>query len=402
MERTIELPADAPDTFDVSVDRLPKMTSFNNVLVQGYKRAVSPGVLWPNFETAGIHRHYRNGTPICRQPDPQNIQPAIFRGEAVFLGANGSHFGHCCGEIAPRFLQSLNECPDIPFILTGSAGLEGDSKPTPVMSAVLGWFGIDQERVQIINTPTIFEKLHVATQAEHLNGPRPSEEYLDMLDALFESKGMSATENEYVYVSRAKLSPGYGTHAGESYLCELLETLGVRVLYPERSSLVEQLMLYAGARRLIFAEGSALHGRQLLGRFPQSIDIIERRHKKMKFAINQITPRCESLNYIPAITRNLTYKTAFGEGPSFRAFSLYNVEVILDHFDSIGLKLSENWDEKAFAKAQDEAIIEWVRGIHQLSRKKHRASGSTNFLIEQLRDAGLGHLEVRVRETISG
>lgn len=402
MESMSEPQTHASDIVEQSSAKLPAMASFDNVLVQGYKLAVSPGVFWPNFEADGIYRHYRHGAPICQPPEPRKLQPTRFRGEAVFLGANGSHFGHCCGEIVPRFLQSRNECPNMPFILTAKLGPEGDAKPTPVMSALLAWFEIDQTRVQVIKAPTIFERLHVAAQAEHLNGPQPSAEYLDMLDALYAGKRIEPVTNEYLYVSRAKLSPGYGIHAGESYLCDLLEGLGVKILYPERSPLTEQLALYAGAKRLIFAEGSAVHGRQLLGRFSQEIDIIERRNKQRKFAINQITPRCDALRYVPATSQNLTYKSASGDGPLFRAFSLYDVECILQHFDSIGLKLSDHWDEKAFSQSRDEAILAWIRGIHLLPSRKHRAFDSTSYLIEQLHAAGLGHLEGKVNECVSG
>ncbi|MCW1933689.1 glycosyltransferase 61 family protein [Pararhodobacter zhoushanensis] len=391
-----------PDAADARLHHLPAMVSFDNVLVQGYARAFSPGVFWPNFQADGLQRHFRNGAPICERPEPPEEPPVRFRGEAVFLGANGSHFGHSCAEIVPRFLQSKTDHPDLPFILTGRLGHAEETTPTPVMSALLGWFGIDQQRVKIITAPTVFDRLHVAAQAEHLNGARPYDAYLDLLDALYVRNGLESIDSDYVYVSRAQLRPGYGIHAGESYLCTLLEAAGVRILYPERSPLRLQLALYAGAKRLIFAEGSALHGRQLLGRFPQHIDILERRKKKKKFAVNQLAPRCDALTYVSATARNLTFKTDTGDGDLFRALALYDVDAVLTYFDAIGLPLKRLWDQTAFAKAQDDAILAWVRGIHGLRNKNHPATGTGDDVIDQLKDAGLGHLEADVRQIVAG
>ncbi|WP_127107714.1 glycosyltransferase 61 family protein [Pararhodobacter zhoushanensis] len=386
---------------DTRLGRLPGMVSFENILVQGYTRSFSPGVFWPDFHADGVQRHFRNGAPICQPPVPAEEPPVRFPGEAVFLGANGSHFGHSCAEIVPRFLQSKTEHPDLPFILTGRLGHAEETSPTPVMSALLGWFGIDQQRVKIITAPTVFDQLHVAAQAEHLNGAQPYDEYLDLLDSLYAENGLENIANDFVYVSRAQLRPGYGIHAGESYLCSLLEAAGVRILYPERSPLRLQLALYAGAKRLIFAEGSALHGRQLLGRFPQKIDILERRKKKKKFAINQLAPRCDALTYVSATARNLTYKTETDDGDLFRALALYDVDTVLNYFESIGLPLKDLWDQAAFLTSQDDAILAWVRAIHGLRNKSHRAAGTGDHVIDQLNDAGLGHLEAEVRHIVA-
>ena len=50
-----------------------------------------------------------------------------------------------------------------------------------------------------------------------------------------------------------------------SCLEELLQARGVRVVYPEMLSLLDQLQIYRDAQILIVAEGSAQHGLELLG-----------------------------------------------------------------------------------------------------------------------------------------
>ena len=77
-----------------------------------------------------------------------------------------------------------------------------------------------------------------------------------------------------VYVSRNRFAPCssrdtlIGAFAGESCLEELLKTRGVKVVYPEMLSLLDQLQIYRDAQVLIVAEGSAQHGLELLGVHP--------------------------------------------------------------------------------------------------------------------------------------
>lgn len=80
-----------------------------------------------------------------------------------------------------------------------------------------------------------------------------------------EEQATPPNRGKVVYVSRSALTTK-GCHAGETYLCSVLQQLGVSVIWPEAMPLREQLQRYAGAEKLVFAEGSALHGRQLLGR----------------------------------------------------------------------------------------------------------------------------------------
>ena len=106
------------------------------------------------------------------------------------------------------------------------------------------------------------------------------------------SHGPDFTAGHCRQVSRAGIAQrGGGGHAGESYLIGLLRSKGVTVLDPGQADLSVQMAAYAGAVRLIFAEGSALHGRQLLGRVAQDIDVLRRRPGKV-MAQAQLQPRC--------------------------------------------------------------------------------------------------------------
>ena len=62
--------------------------------------------------------------------------------------------------------------------------------------------------------------------------------------------------------------------AGEPYLEDVLRRSWVRVLRPETVPLAEQLRNYRAATDIVFAEGSALHALQLLGRVDADVAVL--------------------------------------------------------------------------------------------------------------------------------
>lgn len=95
----------------------------------------------------------------------------------------------------------------------------------------------------------------------------PPDWHLDLLEEVERLNRLAPIQNDVVYVSRnGYLAMGKGGTAGEAALTDALSRAGVAVLDPARTTLGTQMALYAGAKLFVFAEGSAIHGRQLLGR----------------------------------------------------------------------------------------------------------------------------------------
>jgi hypothetical protein len=97
----------------------------------------------------------------------------------------------------------------------------------------------------------------------------PTAEHLDALSWC--QKQLSPKAHQIVYVSRSKFASCtskdtlLGSFAGEALLEKLLFQRGVKIIHPELLPLKEQLEIYLGASALIFSEGSAQHGLELLG-----------------------------------------------------------------------------------------------------------------------------------------
>lgn len=386
--------------------QLPPMLRFDDVLLQRPLSRTSPGVHWPDFDIQHDARHLRSGVPVCQLPPQPASEPARLAGEAVFIGVVDNHFGHIVSETFPRIPQSLLEHPDLPPVFTAARhGRQVRDRlaktPPPAFKAVMDWVGLPLDRAVFINTPTVCDRLWVAAQAEHVNGPPPSEGYLDLLDRLARQRGCQITPDGAVYVTRAQLRPGLGGHAGEAYLVEALSALGVRVIAPERLPLAEQLASYAGARRLIFAEGSAIHGRQLLGRIDQDIDVIVRRPGR-RMALGQLMPRCNLTGYIPATGGAIGFVGEDGRTPQHATVALYDLPVLFDYFGAIGVALDAVWDHEAYCVARDGFVLDWLAAVFATDAGRwQRMRNPPEFILHQIEAAGLGHLHARAAEILA-
>lgn len=321
----------------------------------------------------------RNGEPIAQAPQRTEADPIRFTGDWVWGGVTVHQPGHFVAEHATRLLYSARERPygRFLFVLRKNvtvAGLSG------WFWDVLAWLGIERERVAFVEqTPVIVERLTVFPQAEHLTGrlddlpePRqldvtgmPSQAYLDALAENFAGKRLEPYENDVVYVSRAGMALRVG---GERYLEKALSDAGVLVVRPEELSIREQMRVFAGAKHLVFAEGSAMHFRQLIGYVPQKITVLQRRPRRM-VARGTLLSRADSLEYVD-VTCGIVggpFIPSTGMPITHAAFPMTDGGKLLNAFTDIGLDMERRWDRSAFRATLLDDLFEWARYVRRLS-----------------------------------
>ena len=370
---------------------LAPMMCFDDVPVQYNIGRESPGASWPQFYRQYGARQLRQWRPVCIRPDiTKPIKEEIIE-DCVFLGALDNHFGHIVAEAVPRALPSITSGSHHTMLITTRKGMP-NTEPSPVFKSVMSWIGLPFDKVRFVNAPVIARKLWVAPQAEHLEGAPPPEEYLDVLDRLAETRGVKSKPDGVVYVSRAKLPAKLGGFAGEKYLVDILSQLGVAVFYPEDEPLQRQMTIYANAKRLVFAEGSAVHGRQLLGRIHQDIDILQRRLGS-QIAAAQIAPRSSRLGYVPASFGSIAFLNQKMRPWPHSMVSLFDLHVMFDYFRQIGIPLRSAWDSNAYHLSRDQYVVEWLAAIYSRGVEHWlKPHNPPEYILEQLEVRGLGHL----------
>jgi hypothetical protein len=139
----------------------------------------------------------------------------------------------------------------------------------------------------------------------------------------------------------------------------VLERLGVRVIEPGSLSIHRQMEIYAGAQSLIFAEGSALHGRCLLGRVAQEIHVLMRRPLRRTAEV-QLRARCRQLSYHPVLAGRLGTRTELRGSRKDLELALFDPEVLIPVFQDIGIDLRPHWDPEAYLAAVRSDVSAWM------------------------------------------
>jgi hypothetical protein len=361
------------------------MLEFRDVVVTPY--AGRPpyrrgGPHWPDWSQQTDARFNVRGAPHDWEPAPAEPE-AVLAGPLAWAGGITWHFGHQISNFSTRLMQSLNELPDVRFAFAAHANRQITSidDAPEFFPELLDWFGISSDRVEVIAEPTMVQHVVVAPQAEQVPRPGPEPWYLDLMDAHALSRLGEVERAGSLYVSRAGQ---WGRFAGEAVLERFMEESGFRVLRPETIPLAEQLRAYAGAESLVFAEGSAMHGAQLMGRGLGDVTILTRRHG-VKLAQAALKPRARSVQYVDAVRSLVQGRDLDGHLLPARGLSILDPERLCE-----ALPLGGAWDAEEFDAAVEADVRGWLEIEQALPR--WRVAGTAEFVTAALRAAGLSHL----------
>lgn len=251
------------------------------------------GPIYPDFDSPSPARHWRAEAPVdvCPRPPAEGAAVDRLEGEALWGGCLVNHFGHFLAEFVHRLLPAAQARPDWPILYVTQPGQAAQPLPG-FIQAVFAYLGV-AERVRVLDRPTRVDRLWVAPQAERLGGPPPAADYLAVLAAC-QARLPAMPRGDVLFVSRAGVGEGL---VGEALLERYFETLGAQVYRPEQHPLPAQLATYLAHAQLVFTEGSALHGLQLLGRIPGEVTVLSRRPGRFGQAF--LTPRVATLHHVP-------------------------------------------------------------------------------------------------------
>jgi hypothetical protein len=282
--------------------------------------------------------------------------------------------------------------PDKKLFFTIPVGLTQDSLPSYLWD-ILAWYDVPRDRVEIINEPTHVGRLFACEQGETLPNIGPSSAYLDLIEAASARHNLPEAGNGVTYVGRmGQLAKGNGGHLGETYLVSLLADLGVTIVDPDQAGFTSQMHSYAGAETLIFAEGSAMHGRQAFGQRAQNIHVLRRRQNRFMAQV-QLAPRVAALTYHNTAGSEMIPNYGNGALRVDQGAVIYNLDNLFSIFDKLGLALSSIWDEDAYQKTVIHDAIVWFK-THDLNPKQMLAS------LDTLENAGINLDDAPFSETI--
>jgi hypothetical protein len=300
-------------------------------------------------------------------------------------------FGHLVCEHLTRLLWSRQRWPDLPYLFIAPDGLTRDNLPGYIW-ALFDWFGLPREQVQVVTAPLRVAKLHVMPQAEKLYGPPPTPAYLSLLEKQVSKLDLKPVPSDCLYVGRmGMIAAGSGANAGESYLAEQLTAHGVQRMDPTALPLRAQMETVMGAKTLIFAEGSALHGRQLMGRLPQTIHVLNRRLDH-DLGRRELGARSQGIHFHKVTRRLVTMAHRNGRDLHPRGLSFYDLDVLFDALDQAGLNLRTSWDAQAYARAVEKDARLWLSRLDSAEAQYLLRDATLQAIRADFSAEGLVHL----------
>lgn len=217
-----------------------------------------------------VYRH-RLTTPICvagldREPD-------VFGGAAIYGGVMGPQFGHVVSQSVGRLWTAERLEPDLPILfLNANPGFDRLPDYFVDLVRVLGI----ANPIHLVTAPTRVATLHLGPDLCNLERrPTADPQFLDWLWR--HQPVVQVDQHLQLYISRSRMGPRAGQYLQEVRLEEALAAEGYRIIHPETLSISQQIAMYQRARRLIFADGSALHLWSLFAAAEQDAAIILRR-----------------------------------------------------------------------------------------------------------------------------
>ena len=191
---------------------------------------------------------------------------------SIYGGVIGPQFGHAITQSLGR-LWVASRFPNAE-ILFAPANDRVMQIPSYFIQ-LLSYLGINNP-IRLVNQDTWIPNLVVPRDICNIDKrPCVTKEFLNWITL---RRPYVAIDNDVsLYISRSAMPLHSGQFLQETLIEDILRGAGYTVVHPEKISIAEQALLYAQAKRIIFADGSACHLWSLFAQQGQSVGIILRR-----------------------------------------------------------------------------------------------------------------------------
>ena len=172
--------------------------------------------------------------------------------DVMYAGMLINHFGHFLTESLSRiwyWCENSDKDMDIAFLMPKKQAV------FPQFWEFMDLLGIDRNKIHIIRKVTKFNKIYVPQQAHILN---KSFNKKFLVPYKYISSKLSESAKEKYYISRRKFKGGT-LCMGEELLENLYKNNGFKIVYPEKLSLKEQVMIMKSASELAGVSGTGMH-----------------------------------------------------------------------------------------------------------------------------------------------
>ncbi len=219
---------------------------------------------------------WRNGRALTTQPPmPQGDLPQR-KGTWLWGGVLWMHFGHFLVESTARLWALDHLGKDIDGILFIPKRPRNGDEVKTFQRDFVALMGVDVP-VACAAAPEQVERLIVPGQGFGLGSMISGTDAFRQAFARHFAQDVTAEGSEKLYISRSKLPAGRGNLIGEAELEAKLSAEGYTIYHPEKHDIRHQIATYKAAKKVIAAEGSALHMLAMVAGAETDVAMIVRR-----------------------------------------------------------------------------------------------------------------------------
>ena len=247
----------------------PLTATISYARVEAFKGLFHGGIVLPDDSLISRFRHLRGSRPVDDFSSDAEFDSFV-EGEFNYIGPVYYHFGHFMSEMVHRIVPTKKLFSCDRWLMVGCSvekHLNSTEKFPEFLVQIFDYLNIKMSDITIVSQNSIVRKINISEPGA-VPGLEPNRSYLDLVGAFSQNRLDEIYKNSdspnKVYVTRSGLA-GAGAFLGEKYLESLLEKHGFTIFFPELHEISKQMDVYRRADILIFSEGSACHGVELLG-----------------------------------------------------------------------------------------------------------------------------------------
>ena len=334
------------------------------------------GPIWPNWHVQKSIR-FNGGfyEPTDAKPIFEAPKKRITGEHHFYIGPLYEHFGHQIRDFSSRIMPSITVDPQAVLVFASHKRnpWQDLSQVPDFFNQILKWFGRTESNVLIVSEPTIFDHLCVIPEPEPpLENPDAriaKTIYISDLTKHAATRNVIQDDRMAAYVSRTQF---FSQILGEYEIERWFAALGYTIFHPQDHSLETQLDLYLSCRTVVFAEGSALHALQLLGRNLKRIFVLLRRRGDTTF-----TPMLKARSLEPEIIDVIRGTIRFNSHVD-RDVAVLDFERLKKALIRVDPKICKHTNRVLFYRSQRRQLI------HTLLSTRPRTLRSTIALVRSL------------------
>jgi hypothetical protein len=316
--------------------------------------------------------------PLASEVDDHVTEPCLYGGPLI------DHFGHMVADGLHRIwpIHAFDFARELPVVFLSRGGLPPNDQRW--LWDIFALCGLERDRVRVLQRVTRFATLHVPALGRVMGEPARIEGYGEIFPRPTSQRPRERKRAGLMYVSRHRHLHS-GGYFGEGYLQRTLESCGFSVVYPEDHRPLEFVDMLRSVRGAVFAEGSAIHNLDLIGRSGIEVFVVGRKGGAQERFAPILSEVCNRWHVAEHVRDGLAM--TWSDGPDLRVGNYFiDLRATLEDIGSFfGVNL-QPYDNDA---AQRETAIDVLRYLldERSTRRRHVSDAQLGVIFKSIRES---------------